>query len=87
MMCTILLLVPMFDIFEWGLVPKVTPKVTDNYYDIYTKLYYLLTSNSKRIVTVVRYSPDEKLTKTLSFPAYSGKDIASRYKTIIESTL
>ena len=57
------------------------------YYDIYTKLYYLLTSNSKRLVTVVRYSPDEKRTKTLSFAAYSGTDIPSRHTTIIESTL
>ena len=57
------------------------------YYDIYTKLYYLLTSNSKRMVTVVRYSPDERRTETLLFTAYSGKDIASRPTTIIESTL
>ena len=57
------------------------------YYDIYTKLYYLLTSKSKRIVRVARYSPDEKRTKMLSFTEYSGKDIASRHTTIVESTL
>ena len=57
------------------------------YYDIYTKPYYLLTSNSKRTVTVVRYSPDERRTETLLFTEYSDKDIASRHTTIIESTV